>query len=457
VNRTFLRIATIAIFAGGLSGCGALNEGQFFQSDFWTYKGAVINNEAELGIAELAKGDNVLAQAHFDKALMANPNDVHALYGMAVLYQNTGQPSRARQLYEEILAIRPVPIEEILIWADKKTQPIIDIAQVNMQLLSSGGMVPMTNTTQTAPSMPPSGGAQAAPQPYTAPQSMYSGQSFQPQAQMQMAPEPMFKDADLNIVARFKIMRALLDQGLVTQDEFLIRRKMNVGALLPLSSTPAATGLDRPVPPLDQVSGRLRAIGRALEMRALSPSQHTSERTMIIDALMPEHPASTANPPPPPKGLMEAADAVRRLEMLQSADLITSDEYAKERAAIEGSMQPRASSSPASGNVSRQMMLGGTEGNTASSSLSGFQPAVHLASFRQKKAAERGWMQLQKRFGSMLGDLQNRIEHVDLGNGKGAFYRLKAGPLPSNAAAKAMCRKLKAKRQYCDPTTINFG
>ena len=456
MNRTCMRLAAIVIVTGTLSACSAIQESQIFQPDTWGLTSPKVNNKAELGLAELAKGDNFLAQGHFDSALKANPNDVHALYGLALLYQNTGQPSRARQLYEQILAIRPVPTEQILIWADKQTHPIIDIAQVNMQLLNSGGMVQTSGGD--APQMA-SRAVQAAPQPQMPAQSLYPSQSFNPRAQQQplqqMAPEPMFKDADLNIVARFKALRALLDQGLVTQDEFLVRRKVNVGALLPLTSAPAATGLDRPVPPIDQVSGRLRAIGRALEMRALSPSQHTAERTMIIDALLPQNPASQANPAPPPHGLMEAADAVRRLEMLQTADLITSDEYAKERAAIEGSMQPAGSSSMMMESAPLQEMGGSAP--SAPTSLSGFQPAVHLSSYRQQKAALRGWSSLQKRFGSLLSGLETSIERVDLGGGKGVFYRLKAGPLTSNGDAAALCRKLKAKRQYCDPTTINFG
>ena len=265
--------------------------------------------------------------------------------------------------------------------------------------------------------------------------------------------EPMFKDADLNVVARFKAVRALLDQGLITQDEFVRRRQANLGALLPMTNQPPATGIDRPVPGVEQVTGRLRAISRALEMRALTPAQHMAERSMILDALMPARPTSVANPPPPPRGLMAAADAVRRLEMLKAADLITSDEHARERAAIEKAMQPTAPP-PMPGSASGAA----SQKNSADAkpSLSGFQPAVHLASYRKKGAAERGWAALSKRFGQLSG-LQFRVERVDLGNTKGVFYRLKAGPLPSNGAAKDMCRQLKAKRQYCEPTTINFG
>ena len=429
------------------------------------------NSLAELGLAEMAKGDNFRAQTYFERALNANATDVHALYGMALVHQNAGETNQARRLYERILAITPVPNEEILIWADNRTQPIIDIAEVNMQLLSSGGMVQtsmgmpvgMAEPQPTAPQVGMGGGmaqgqAQLQPQhQYPTLQSSLQPQSMQPQQQVTNG--PLFKNVDLNIVARFKTLRSLLDQGLLTQDEFLIRRKVNVGALLPLTSPPAAVGLDRPVPPLVQISGRLRAIGRALEMRALSPAQHTAERTMIVDALMPQNPASRANPAPPPKGLMEAADAVRRLEMLQKADLITAGEYQKERAAIETSMKPAGSASLAVPQSASRQGVGSMPLSPASTpkAVSGFQPAVHLSSYRQKSAALKGWSELQKRYGSLLGGLETSIERVNLGDGKGVFYRLKAGPLPSNGDAKNLCRKLKSKRQYCDPTTINFG
>jgi len=448
VNRTSLRIAAVVLSLTSVSGCSAIQDSKIFQPEFWASNRSGDNVSAELGLAELSKGNNMLAQSHFEKALKANPKDVHALFGLATLYQNAGRPTRAHQLYEAILALNPRPTDELLVWAGKQTQPIVNLAHLNIQLLESGGSAPLPVGANPQPQM--SSAAPMAMAPMQTPPSYGDMVSAQPQDMAD--PEPMFKDADLNIVARFKALRALLDQGLITQDEFLNRRKVNVGALLPMTSQPAATGLDRPVPAVEQVSARLNAIGRALEMRALSPAQHTAERSMIIDALMPMHPSSVLYPPPPPKGLMEAADAVRRLEMLNSADLITSDEYAKERAAIEASLQPSAPKAMDGAGAVPKMLDG-----QAKPAMSGFQPAVHLASYRQKKVAERGWAELSKRFGSLLGGLVHRVERVDLGNSKGVFYRLKAGPLPSNNAAKDACRQLKAKRQYCEPTTINFG
>ena len=465
MNRKTVRIVAIALALSGasvtLGGCGAIQDSQIFQPEFWNFGGGgpSDNTMAELGLAELAKGNNVQAQTHFVQALEANPNDVYALYGLAVLYQNTGQPARAGQLYDRILTLDPQPVEEILIWADKQTQPIVDIAQVNKVRLETGQPAalpgaPMPGQMQGQPAM----GGQPAPQ--AMPQSQIyvqpAGAMGQPQGAAAQPPQ-MFKDADINIVKRFEALRALMDQGLITQEEFVQRRTVNVGALLPLTSRPPATGLDRPVPSVDQISGRLNAIGRALEMRALSPAQHMAERSMILDALMPANPASVLKAPPPPKGLMEAADAVRRLEMLKEADLITSDEYAKERAAIEGSMQ---ASSPGMAGGGASSAPGApqamTPGGGGQPQLSGFQPGVHLASYRREADARKGWAELQSKFGQLAG-LSAHIERVDLGGAKGVFFRLKAGPLPSNAAAQDVCRQLKAKRQYCEPTTVNLG
>ncbi|MCH7938085.1 MAG: SPOR domain-containing protein, partial [Proteobacteria bacterium] len=56
----------------------------------------------------------------------------------------------------------------------------------------------------------------------------------------------------------------------------------------------------------------------------------------------------------------------------------------------------------------------------------------------------------------ILGGLEHQVTRVNLGK-KGTYYRLKAGPLKDNAAAKALCRKLKRRRQFCEPTMIEGG
>ncbi len=447
---TYLRTGVAAFAILSLGACSTFQEGAFTNNSFWADGPLAENDFAELGLAELTKGDNVKALGLFDRALVINPNDVHALFGSALVYQNTGQSRKSREYYERILNIQPQPTEEIVLWTGSQPQSINELANINLTLMGGAGPGPATTTAQATNANNAMANSQMPKsQMYVAPSapSMASNRI--------VADEIRFADTDVNIVERFKTMRSLTEQGLITQGEFSTRRQVNIGALLPLSSNPPAAGLDRSVPPAAQISNRLHAIGRALEMQAISVSQHSSERTMILDALMPAKPTSLAMAPLPPKDLMSAADAIRRLEFLKQADVITGDEYTRERGAIEGSMQAQpAGAMQANAQTQAPQMLGAAP---AAKKMSGFQPGVHLASYRQTKAAERGWKELQTRFSSKLGGLEKVIERVDLGSPKGVFYRLKAGPLSSNSEAVSVCKTLKQQRQYCDPTTINFN
>jgi hypothetical protein len=149
---------------------------------------------------------------------------------------------------------------------------------------------------------------------------------------------------------------------------------------------------------------------------------------------------------------MEAADAVRRLEVLNQETLIGTDEYTRERTAIERAMQPEP-----------MMRTSAAEGPQAlaapdqAAAPSGPSPAVHLASYCSQQAADRGWAQLRRAYRQDLGELKHEITWVDLGPGKGVFYRLKAGLLESDTTAQALCRRLKSRRQYCEPTMMGAG
>ena len=53
-----------------------------------------------------------------------------------------------------------------------------------------------------------------------------------------------------------------------------------------------------------------------------------------------------------------------------------------------------------------------------------------------------------------LGKLGPEVTKVNLGPGKGVYYRLKVGPVDSADDATDLCRKLKKRRQYCEPSFI---
>ena len=455
----FRNVAAVLAMGFSLSACSLVNQ-DMFQSGFWESSPLNKNKTAELGMAELAKGNILEAEERFVSALKSNPKDIHALLGLGLLYQNNGQTTRARQMYEAILAIRPDESEQFVVWKSTETRPISEIAGVNLALIESGGV--LTGLGRESVPQATMGAVQAAPKPITA---APSGQAMMARPMpssnvQQMAPQaavslPRFAEADANIVSRFNTLIALRDQGLITPDEYNTRRQANIGALLPLTSPPPAAGLDRPVPNAEQISGRLRAIGRGLEMRAITVSQHAAERSMILDALMPAAPVSVANPAPPPQGLMEAADSVRWLEQLQEGHLISSDEYARERTAIEDIMQPAPPPQPQAMAAPVEAVSPAEKG-MAPKQLSGPQPGVHLASYRSLKDAERGWSQLRRAHKAELGDLQPDIGRVKLGS-KGTFYRLKVGPLADEGSAKTLCQKLKRRRQFCEPTFMSMN
>ena len=51
----------------------------------------------------------------------------------------------------------------------------------------------------------------------------------------------------------------------------------------------------------------------------------------------------------------------------------------------------------------------------------------------------------------VLAGLEPRIARIDLGDDKGVFFQLSAGPLADMAAAEALCDTLVRRRLYCAP------
>jgi len=452
VVKGISRFAIIVAASVGLSGCAAVNDGSVFDGGFWSQSPIMGRaDSANLGVAELSKGNYPLAEAHFNKALKRNPQDPYALLGLGIVYQNTGRPTQARAAYESVVAVRPPDSMQMIVMNKIDPRSIREIASVNLALLDSGDLTAQMASGESAPMT-------SRPKPVVSNPlrpSQPTASSMMPQNNMAQASGPMasaYTPGERNIVNRFEALRALLDQDLITPEEYNVRRARNIGALLPLTQKRAAAGLDRPLPPTEQIVARLRAIKRALEMRAITITQHSAERNMILDALMPSNPTVLASPKGRPEGLMAAADSVRRLESMRASGLINSEEYAKERAAIEQGLQPvtpksSAMAAPNSGAMTKPTALsagGGMAGGVG----------VHLASFKSRANANKGWAQLQRAHRSLLSGLKPTIKRVNLGRRKGTFYRLIAGPVASQGAASTLCRRLKARRQFCKPTEL---
>jgi len=73
---------------------------------------------------------------------------------------------------------------------------------------------------------------------------------------------------------------------------------------------------------------------------------------------------------------------------------------------------------------------------------------IHLASFRQPERAQKSLTELNKKFGSLLGDEPRYIRRVDLGPQKGTWYRVMVGRFEDRQAASGLQSALAQNQQY---------
>ena len=74
---------------------------------------------------------------------------------------------------------------------------------------------------------------------------------------------------------------------------------------------------------------------------------------------------------------------------------------------------------------------------------------IQLSSLRSEGAVRRAWSDLQRRHRDLLGGLSLNIQRAVPAGRKQAFYRMRAGPLSTQEAAKDLCSRLKARRLDC--------
>jgi|GEM_PF-6318116 len=273
---------------------------------------------------------------------------------------------------------------------------------------------------------------------------------------------PKLSVGESNIVRRFQVLSRLLDEGLITQEEHDRRRAANSGALLPYSKEPPALGLDRPVPSPGAISARLQALGRSLEMRAITARQHELERGVILNSLLPERPDPRAPKMPPPSDMFALADAAGRLGYLREEDLISEGEFEAEKTAMDRVMR---GADP----VERKPMAAASSG-AAKSAAAAARPAaaepmaaepdapevfsgpvLHLASFRSAEGARSGFEQAKAKNPQLFANLRFEARRTNV-PGQGTFYRLLVGPFASLSDAEATCVEMKKVDQFCRPT-----
>ena len=72
-----------------------------------------------------------------------------------------------------------------------------------------------------------------------------------------------------------------------------------------------------------------------------------------------------------------------------------------------------------------------------------------VRSLESLKWAQGKWQRLRSKNLDLLGKLTLSVTKADLGPKKGVFYRLRAGPVADEAAARALCAKLARHKMGC--------
>lgn len=82
--------------------------------------------------------------------------------------------------------------------------------------------------------------------------------------------------------------------------------------------------------------------------------------------------------------------------------------------------------------------------------------SVHLESYRRREQMGAGWAALVQAYGPLLAGLSPGVDEVELrgASSQGQFFRLIAGPLPDEHAARELCEQLSARDQYCRPYRV---
>ncbi len=248
---------------------------------------------------------------------------------------------------------------------------------------------------------------------------------------------------DDNVVTRFQTLRALLDEGLITRDEYNNRRGANLGALLHYSLIPSARDLTRPAPPPRTLVQRLRYLAAAYAEHSISASEQASERAVILDGLLPYPVTRRADPPPPITDQMQLGAEIGRIERLRVATVITDAEAAKEKAKAAQLLDASIAAADAAARAAAGMAA--AHANALPNSGIGIALSTHSS----EASARRAWAGLQKAHPAELGQLSLSFKKIPRPH-RPTYFQIVAGPLPDHDTAIALCKSLRKTDLSCD-------
>ena len=308
------------------------------------FKGEVYGTEgdsdAQLATVAYSQGKFDEAENYVIQALRLNPRHPQALMVGALVYEKLGRLNRARQYYEDLIIIGENE-STVLGSPDGMPQKMSDIAKTRLRRLNMQQSEFMIENKDGAMTFNISKEAAARQGKSAMEEALFARQQKlvadnQASADADIkAVELLFDDNEKNVISRFLIMQELAEKDMITKQEFLEARQSNIGGLLPLSNKAPAFGINAPVPSPDLIIERINALREAMEARAITPKEFSAERDLIITAILPPEPRLRMQPKAPSKDIMSAAKDLRKLEVISELGLITKNEKAKEKKAIE--------------------------------------------------------------------------------------------------------------------------
>ena len=355
-------------------------------------------NLVNKGYREIETGNYAYAEIYLDSALSINPSNPFALLNMAIVYEKTGRESEARALYSTLIRRNPSDVSGTVLTEEDSDRSIAEVARDNLAVLDRAVIARAARNTDSP---------------------------------IEAALEPMQQNLESDWRARMderiSVLQDLFAEGFISEDELLAR----LGGAWSRSHGDAS-------PNISEVSYRVETLESLLQRGMISTQSYAVERGHVLDKLapimaMPEgqipQAIAMAEPPAgPPTGPRARSTAQ------QAAGTSADTPGDVEAPAVGENGDPPASAATPE--------IADAEGGAH----------VHLASYRSQEAAQRGWETLKQRHADLLGELSRRVNEVDLGPGKGVYYRIEAGPFSDQKGAVALCEKLKTRNMFCTVT-----
>lgn len=156
-------------------------------------------------------------------------------------------------------------------------------------------------------------------------------------------------------------------------------------------------------------------------------------------------PATAAEAPPAEAG----EDAIGQMIQMAELDSVASDAPEAAEPGAQDALPEAKPEAVAEAQAAQTQVAEAQPSQTQTAQVgqvSGFK--VQLASLQDPEGAQQEWKRLQGLHPELLGNLAMQTQKVEI-EGRGTFYRIQAGPLPSRETADDLCALLKGRDQPC--------